>query len=89
MGIKKIARPINKAKNDFVAWLKENKAEGIDVYEGVDSDCWDYYRNVSAFIGDSLYVVYFQMWDGKVEITYRDEEVKYNKLTIIEFMQLF
>jgi len=34
MGIKKIARPINSAKNKFIQWLKDNKAENIDEYEG-------------------------------------------------------
>ena len=92
MGIKKIARPINKAKNDFVAWLKENNAENIDVYEGEgveSSERWDYYRSVSAFIGDSLYVVYFMIWEGKVNIDYRDEEVCHNKMSILEFTDLF
>jgi len=88
MGIKKIARPINKAKNIFVKWLKDNNADNIDVYEGDDSGDWDYYRNVSGFIGESLYVVYFEMWDGRVSITYRDEENTYNKMSVDEFLGL-
>jgi len=30
MGIKKIARPMNKAKNAFVKWLKDNGGTDID-----------------------------------------------------------
>ena len=88
MGIKKIARPINSAKNKFVEWLKENKAEIIDVYEGEKSNEWDYYRVVSAFVGDTLYTVYFTIWIGTVKIDYSDEENRYNDLSVEDFNQL-
>lgn len=90
MGIKKIARPINSAKNKFIQWLKDNDAENIDEYEGEkrDSDGWDYYRSVSAFVGKTLYTVYFTIWNGKVKIDYSDEENRYNDMSVDDFIQL-
>jgi len=88
MGVKKIARPINKAKNTFVQWLKDNNARNIYEYEGGDSEDWDYYTHVNAFINDSMYVVYFEMWRGNIKISYRDEENDYHDMCIDEFLQL-
>tara|TARA_R110000850_G_C9910834_1_gene460586 strand:- start:103 stop:375 length:273 start_codon:yes stop_codon:yes gene_type:complete len=88
MGVKKIARPLNKAKNDFVKWLKKNKATDIDVYEGPPALEWDYYRSVSGFIGDDLFTVYFEMWYGQLKISYSDESNYYDDMTIEEFMQI-
>lgn len=88
MGIKKVARPMNKAKNDFVKWLKDNNAEDIDVYEGEGSSEWDYYRSVSAFINDSLHIVCFMVWGGEESIDYRDPSNAYNKISITEFKDL-
>jgi len=89
MGIKKIARPINEAKNIFVKWLKDNKADNIDVYEGSDDDNeWDYYRSVDAFVGGTLYSVIFMVWRGEVRIEYSDEENRYNNMSIWEFLEL-
>ncbi len=72
MNIKKIARPINKAKNEFLQWLRDRDADDID-----DDSCdseedtdWDYYHVVTAFVGDELYMVYFMIWKGKFEIKY-------------------
>ena len=87
MGIKKIARPINKAKNTFVKWLEDNKATSISVFEG-EKGGWDYYRTVDGFIGESLYMVKFIIWEGKLEIEYKDEENTYDNLSIDEFLQL-
>lgn len=88
MGIKKIARPINKAKNLFVKWLKDNNATDIDFFEGVQSSEWDYYRVVSGFIGSDLITVDFQMWNGCVKINYRDDENSYTGMTVDEFIQM-
>ena len=88
MGIKKIARPINRTKNLFIKWLKDNGATDIDEFEGEKSHEWDYYRNVSGFIGESLYTVYFQMWKGIISIKYSDEENSYDKMSIEEFNEL-
>ena len=90
MGIKKKCRAINQAKNKFLQWLKENKAESIEVYGGGNPDSdWDYYRVVSAFIGDSLYMVYFMMWkDAKETIDYSDDENSYKSMNVEEFLQL-
>lgn len=90
MGIKKIARPINSAKNKFIQWLKDNKAENIDEYEGEkkEGDGWDYYRHVSAFVGENFYTVYFTIWNGKVKICYSDGENRYNNMSVYDFMQL-
>lgn len=88
MGIKKIARPMNASKNKFVEWLKDNKAENIDVYEGEKSSEWDYYRVVSAFVRDTLYTVYFTIWNGTVKIDYSDKENRYNDMSVEDFNQL-
>ncbi len=88
MGIKKIARPINKAKNTFLKWLKDNNAECVDEFGGEDSCEWDYYRSVDGFIGEKLYVVRFMIWNGKINIDYSDEENFYSKLSIDDFLQL-
>lgn len=90
MGIKKIARPINSAKNKFIQYLKDNKAENIDEYEGKkeDGDGWDYYRNVSGFIEENLYTVCFMIWNGSVKIDYSDGENRYKDMSVDDFMQL-
>lgn len=86
--MKKIARPLNDAKNTFIKWLKDNKAGDIDEYEGDHVDGFDYYRCVDAFIGESMYIVYFQMWRGEIKIDYRDEENHYDNMSIDEFLQI-
>ncbi len=90
MGVKKIARPINKAKNLFLKWLKDNDAESIDEFEGgKDAEYeWDYYRSVDGFIGDNFYLVYFTIWEGNVNIDYSDDENKHDKLSIDEFLEM-
>lgn len=88
MGIKKIARPINKAKNSFLKWLKDNKADNIEDDEGVIDNEWDYYRSVSGFVNDKLYMVYFMMWHGKINIDYSDEKNRHEKLSINEFLEM-
>jgi len=89
MGIKKIARPINKAKNDFVKWLKSENAEMIDIYEG-GTYCaeWEYYRMVSAFIGENLYTVCFTIWNDSIQIEYSDDENRYTCFSVEEFRML-
>ena len=89
MGIKKVARPMNKAKNALVKWLKDNNADNIDGLKDQPSDNeWDYYMAISGFINDSLYSVSFMVWQGQESIDYSDEENRYNKMTIDDFMQL-
>lgn len=95
MGIKKIARPINKAKNEFVKWLKNNDGKDIDVYYGDDGDTadgcdgWDYYCCVSGFVKDVFYTAYFTIWNGTQKIEYFDDENSYNDLTIQELSDMF
>ena len=80
---------INRAKNTFVKWLKDNKAEDIDIYEGPNIDgSWDYYRCVSGFISDDLFTAYFMIWLGDISIRYSDEENNYDKMSIREFLDL-
>lgn len=89
MGIKKKCRELNQAKNRFLEWLKDRKAEDIEIFIGPDEkNEWDYYRHVSAFVGETLYNVYFTMWNDKVKIDYSDEENRYNNMSIDEFYQL-
>lgn len=89
MGIKKIIRPINKAKNQFIKYLQDNKAESIDEHKNDRSDHnWDYYAVVSGFISNNLYTVYFTMFNGQEKIDYSDSEFKYRDMTVEEFLQL-
>lgn len=89
MGIKKVARPMNKAKNAFVKWLKDNNADYIDGLNDQPSDDeWDYYMAISGFVDDRLYSVSFMVWEGRESIDYRDEENRYSKISIVDFMQL-
>jgi hypothetical protein len=87
MGIKKIARPINKAKNEFVKWLKKKGATDIDVYDGSDEPLWGYYREVATNIEDRLLFGRFKMWNGKscIELFINNE---YKYLTLEEFNDL-
>lgn len=89
MGIKKIARPMNKAKNAFVKWLKENGATHFDgLHDNPSCEEWDYYIMISAFIGDSLYTATFMVWRGSEKIDYSDEENSYDRMSIDEFLLL-
>ena len=89
MGIKKIARPMNKAKNAFVKWLKNNNADNVDGLKDQPFDKeWDYYMAISGFINNSLYSASFMVWQGQESIDYSDEENRYNKMSIDDFMQL-
>ena len=88
MGVKKIARPVNKAKNLFVEWLKDNKADDIDVFKGELPFGFDYYINVSAFIQGTFYSVYFMIFNGSVRIDYTGGTYIYDNLSINEFMEL-
>ena len=86
MGIKKIARPINNAKNQFVKWLKYHKSS-VDTFVSDDPE-WDYYVNVYGFINGHMIDVYFTMWHGEVKIDYRDNENRYENMSIQEFLEL-
>ena len=90
MGIKKIARPMNKAKNAFVKWLKENDVDCLDIFEGKKEpdDGWTYYRSVTGFVRNNLYTVTFMVWEDIERIEYSDEENRYDNLEITEFMDL-
>ena len=89
MGVKKISIPMNEAKNAFVKWLKENKANNLSgLSDNPSCKDWDYYRVISGFIIDDFYTVTFMVWQGKESIDYRDEEHTYRKMSIDEFMQL-
>ena len=89
MGVKKIARPINKAKNKFIKWLNENGAGYIDVFEGRDElNEWDYYRNVTTFIGESFFYARFAMWRGETNISYREAGTQYENMSVDEFLKL-
>ena len=80
---------MNKAKNAFVNWLKENNADNVDGLKDKPSDEeWDYYMMISGFVNDNLYTVSFMVWNGEEAIDYSDEENRYTKMSIDEFMQL-
>lgn len=89
MGIKKIARPMNRAKNAFVKWLKDNKATDFDgLNDNPSCKEWDYYLMISGFIGDDLYTACFMVWNGEEKIHYSDENNSYKNMTIEEFKAL-
>jgi hypothetical protein len=90
MGIKKVARPMNAAKNAFVKWLKDRDVEMLDVFEGTkeSNDGWDYYRSVDGFIGDDFYLVVFGVWKGIERIEYKGGEYNYPNISISEFMDI-
>jgi hypothetical protein len=88
MGIKKIARPMNKAKNDFVKWLKDNNATNIEEYKSDDGGGFIYYRSIDAFIGERLYMVRFMVWNTKITIDYSDDHNRYNDMSIEDFRKL-
>ncbi len=90
MGIKKKCRELNRCKNEFIQWLKDNNATDISIYEGEDENNeWDYYRDISAFVGETFYHVIFMMWDDKVKIDYSDGDNRHYGIPIEEFKQLF
>ncbi len=89
MGVKKIARPMNKTKNSFVKWLKKNNATDIDgLQDNLSDNEWDYYVNISGFIEDDLYLACFMVWRGKEKIDYSDESNRYSNISIADFMNL-
>jgi hypothetical protein len=88
MGIKKNSREVNKAKNTFVKWLKNKGVECLDNDKPQSDNDWDYHCVVSGFIGESLYTVYFTVWEGNEWIDYSDEENRYDKLSPSEFLEL-
>jgi len=88
MGIKRNARPINKAKNLFLKWLNKNKAEYVDDFEGGINYPFQYYRHVTALIGTAFYSVYFIMIEDEISINYADDENKYYGMTIDDFLSL-
>lgn len=90
MGINKKCRELNQAKNKFLEWLKDRKAQHIEVFEGgkEPDGGLDYYRHVTAFDGDTLYSGYFSMWNGIVKIDYSDENENHNDMSICDFYQL-
>jgi hypothetical protein len=85
---KKNVREINKAKNFFIKWLKDNNAECLEYDKPEVSEEWNYHCVVSGFLGDNLYMVYFMVWEGMVDILYGDGENYYTQLSVSEFMEL-
>lgn len=85
---KKNVRPLNKATNLFVKWLKDNGGDNIDDDKPQACDEWDYYCVISGFIGECLYSVSFECWHGNIKIDYEDESNKYRGLSIDDFLAL-
>ncbi len=76
MNIKKIARPINSAKNEFLKWLRDRNADNIEQFTGPKDPCdgWDYYCDVTAFIGNAYYIASFMIWNGDLKIDFKSDE---------------
>lgn len=87
MGVKKIARPMNKAKNAFLKWLKDNNADNIDIYQSEDSE-FDYYVDITGFVDDNLYHVTFMVWENEESIDHSDDSGMYSRISIDKFMEL-
>lgn len=88
-GIKEVALPMIKAKNDFVKWLKKNGATAINEFEGKKDPSWNYYRQITAFTEKQGYCyAVFMCYDSE---QYIDCDIKggsrYN-LYIEEFLKL-
>ena len=81
---------MNKAKNDWLKWLKDNNATNIEEFKGntTGKDNFIYYRSVDAFIGDCLYIVIFMVWGSKIKIDYSDDHNKYEDMSIEDFLQM-
>lgn len=89
MGVKKIARPINQAKNDFVKWLEKNNANYIGVWRSsAHPEKWDYYLKVDGFVEDTFYSVTFSIWKGAESINYIRDKDNRDNLTVDQFLQL-
>ena len=58
---------MNKAKNEFLKWLKKNNADNIDIYAPEDSE-WNYYVMVSGFISSHLYTSTFMVLKEKQSV---------------------
>jgi len=69
MGIKKHQREINKAKNDFVKWLKTKGFVYIDQYEGRSSG-FEYYNTITAIRDKSNYRCTFIKHEGDNSVMY-------------------
>ena len=86
-GVKKIAREINKAKNEFKTWLNERNGERVHEYKSTDKE-WDYYCTIDGFIDDQLYMVAFTIFYGRIRIEYKDPSVDCTFDNVDEFLQL-
>lgn len=85
---KKNIRPINKAKNTFIKWLKDNNCEDLDADKPDVSEEWDYYCVVSGFVGECFYMAYFMVLNGDLSIEYSDDYYKYKFDSVDEFLGL-
>jgi hypothetical protein len=91
MKIKEIAIPIDNAKKMFIDWLKKNYARSINEFNG-DSDhdigSFSYYRNLSCFLNDKYYNVYFKIYEGKILIDYSDDVVDLKDISLLRFKNI-
>ena len=78
---------MNKAKNEFLKWLKKNNADNIDIYAPEDSE-WNYYVMVSGFISSHLYTSTFMVLKEKQSVDYRYEGSIHRDLSVDEFLEL-
>jgi len=69
MGIKKHQREINKAKNDFVKWLKTKGFVYIGQYEEISSG-FEYYNSITAIRDKSYYRCTFIKYEGDNSVMY-------------------
>lgn len=79
---------MNKAKNEFLQWLRDRGAEDMEDDECGQDDEWDYYRSVTGFIADDFYMVIFMIWQGKVKIDYHSESGNKQFDNVDDFLKL-
>jgi hypothetical protein len=87
MGVKKIARPMNKAKNEFLKWLRSKGVNDPFIYDGSGKYGYDYYFTVTCYVGEEYWYIFFKVLAGYEEIE------RYNKgiskyYTIEKFLEL-
>jgi len=88
MGIKKVARPMNRAKNAFLKWINKKNGVHLDGLKNKSCNEWDYYEFVSVFIDGELHMAYFMVWKGRENIYYRNSNNQYDKISIDKFLKL-
>lgn len=85
MNCKKIARPLNNLKNEYLIWLKKNSATNINVFRQKSSTGYDYNALITAFIEGELISLYLKVYKGFYHIEYQENDKYYLTMSIDDF----